>query len=335
MTNPSLRLRLLTIATLALGSLTGCGVTGGTTARKVAPTPETWTAGPWMYKPARFPDRGQELVFTPFTETRTHHSWERRGSRQLVRFTARSATQPTGDFQLAPAEGGSLVITGTYRMTGDSFVRQDSEKDFYRGLAWIWTDDRLTLAKSDVSTIKAYGGGTLTPIEESPLFDALRRGDRAVLLAEPALATKAISERDQLGRSLLYRAAQLDDQGTVALLLAKGVPADLRNAPPFERTPLAAAIRLSRLEVMDQLLAAGADPNIADAFGARPLHIAGEGCGAYRQMIRQLLAAGADPELTNKAGETPRKRLVRAGASGFLPLLDQEIAASRQTPLAE
>ncbi len=297
-----------------------------------SPQPHNWTTGPWIWTPALKPENTHEVTFTPFTEVYTHHTWQRRGPRQLARFTTSSGILPTGDFQLASAEGASLTLGGIYRQQSDHrYAREDRRpNDYYTGAFLEWRGQWFSVADTDLKPLKPYVGSTLVPlIDESPLFAALRRGDRAWIAAQPDLVARVMTERDTLGRTLLYRAAQLDDRETVALLLAKGVPADLHNAPPLQRTALAAAIRMSRLEVLDQLLSAGADANLPDARGARPLHIAGEGSGSYRKLVRRLLAAGANPELTNKAGETPRQRLEKAGATGFLPILIKEISSAK------
>jgi hypothetical protein len=295
--------------------------------------PGNWTAGPWIWTTARVPQSLHEVIFTPFTETYTDHYWQRRGPRRLARHVSVSGTRPTGDFQFVSAEGVPLTLAGIYRQQdGQRYAREDSRpKDYYTGLVLEWRGQGFSVAGTDLKPLKPYVGSTLTPLrDEAPLFAALRRGDRAWIATQPDLVTRVMTERDALGRTLLYRAAQLDDRETLALLLAKGVPADLQNSSPLQRTALAAAIRLSRLDVVDQLLAAGADPNFPDARGSRPLHIAGEGCGSYRKVVRRLLAAGADPALPNKAGETPRQRLEKAHATGFLPILIQEISASEK-----
>lgn len=295
-----------------------------------APQPDTWTAGPWIWTPARMPENLREVTFTPFTEPCTLRTWSRHGPRQLVRLSLSTGIRPTGDFTLVSAEGVPLTFAGTYRKQGGRYVREDSRPaDHYTGLVLEWRGQGFTVAETDLKPLKPYVGSKLVPLaEESPLFSALRRGDRAWIAAQPDLVTRVMSERDMLGRTLLYRAAQLGDRETLGILLSKGVPADLQNAPPLQRTALAAAIRPGHLDIIDQLLAAGADPDFPDARGARPLHIAGEGGRDYTRTVRRLLAAGANPNLTNKAGETPRQRLEKAGASGFLPILVREIAAS-------
>ncbi len=289
-----------------------------------------WIAGPWVWTPTRLPDSRHEVTFTPFTETRTHYTWPRHGPRQLARLHSGTRTRPTGDFRLDSAEGTSLTFSGIYRRQGDNrYAREDLRpKDYYRGLVLEWRGPGFTVADTDLTPIKLYVGSTLLPLEEAPLFSALRRGDRAWIAAQPDLAARVMTERDTLGRSLLYRAAQLNDRETITLFLSMGIPADLPNALPLQRTALAAAIRPGNLEVIDQLLAAKADPNLPDARGARPLHIVGQGTKAYREVVRRLLAAGANPALADNAGRTPRERLERAGAKGWLPILDQEIAAS-------
>ncbi len=56
---------------------------------------------------------------------------------------------------------------------------------------------------------------------------------------------------------------------------------------------------------LSRRLRAGDDPNQADEFGNRPLHLAAQGQSV--ELIRLLLEAGADSSARNAAGQTPRQ----------------------------
>ena len=103
------------------------------------------------------------------------------------------------------------------------------------------------------------------------------------------------------GSSALHVAAFGDDPALLQLLLERGGDANLRNGVTGE-TPLVRAILGGGREQVRLLLAAGADPGLADDNGATPLHAAGAvNAGA---IVLELLEAGAPAHATNSAGET-------------------------------
>ena len=94
-------------------------------------------------------------------------------------------------------------------------------------------------------------------------------------------------------------------------------------------------------EIIQPLLAVGANPNDRDSVGDSPLHLLIKNAApswfrGYTNSLRELLAAGADPNARNASGETPLHRvrngydvelLARAGA-------DPNVASpSGDTPL--
>jgi hypothetical protein len=123
-------------------------------------------------------------------------------------------------------------------------------------------------------------------------------------------------------------AVRNEDPRDLAFLLRLGADpnvADREGARPIEEAPDVARLRMlvghgARFEpggganalaraaqrgdadMVREQLAAGADPNAADAEGWRALHIAAYDDNAA--VVRVLLAAGADPALRNDRGET-------------------------------
>jgi ankyrin repeat protein len=85
----------------------------------------------------------------------------------------------------------------------------------------------------------------------------------------------------------------------VELLLSK-VPADVSVTDKWGRTPLHLA--MSR-EMVELLVAKGANPNARDEDDATPLHLAAP--YPTPEVYEALLDHGADPSLKNKHGATP------------------------------
>ena len=94
-------------------------------------------------------------------------------------------------------------------------------------------------------------------------------------------------------KKIFYEAIETNDLETVLMFLEAGV--DINNQHPFGLTPLHHVVELNRPEMVELLLAAGADPNGKDWEGT-PLYY------LYKdnpEIAIMLLAAGADPNVKN------------------------------------
>ncbi len=108
----------------------------------------------------------------------------------------------------------------------------------------------------------------------------------ALVVAIPVLpATSLAKEKTSLNKELLYAVAR-EDVAAIKTALEKG--ADI-NAEPFGETPLEAAIRRARLEVVQLLLEKGADPNGKDEHGTTPLQWAFRPVGKRERSLVNLL----------------------------------------------
>jgi ankyrin repeat protein len=116
----------------------------------------------------------------------------------------------------------------------------------------------------------------------------------------------------------------------IQFLLSRGVPVSAVDADGL--TALHAAVGAGRLEVARLLLAEGADPNAADAWGGRPLHMFStlgdrareeDGhdnnmCEGAEALLAALLDAGADVNAPTNSGWRLAHALAEFGAFNLL-----------------
>ena len=128
----------------------------------------------------------------------------------------------------------------------------------------------------------------------------------------------------------LRRAIEAQDAGTLAVLLRDGASPNIdldraRGAPTADaRLPaLSYAVHRGCVTCTKVLLAAGADPNIADRSGDFPLHTAIAATGPANEvaLVTALINAGARTDAKNKRGETPAIMAERLGRTESLRVL--------------
>ena len=79
--------------------------------------------------------------------------------------------------------------------------------------------------------------------------------------------------------------------------------ANPNQSDKFEDTPLNKVVRIGDLEMVKLLLKSGADPNKRNKWNNTPLHYAID--KRHLDIIKLLLKAGADPNKANDLGNTP------------------------------
>lgn len=100
---------------------------------------------------------------------------------------------------------------------------------------------------------------------------------------------------------------------TVELLIRRGAHVDYPDGEQ-KWTALHFAARDHKIEIIEVLLTAGADPNAVDVFGNTPLWRAVmEHSPKTASVVKLLVARGSDPEKSNKSGVSPRLLSKRMG----------------------
>ncbi len=109
---------------------------------------------------------------------------------------------------------------------------------------------------------------------------------------------------DHHGRAPLICAAEEGRTGAICALLERG--ANVNSIYRGRGTPLGVAIQIAVSPmIIRMLLEKGADPNIPDAYGSSPLHMAAKDCDDDTEIARDLLEYGADVDARGEKGRTP------------------------------
>ena len=126
----------------------------------------------------------------------------------------------------------------------------------------------------------------------------MRAGISTAIVVAFALAAGA-SQGAAAGRLPLTQAADAGDVVAVRALLSER-PADVNATEPDGATALHYAANRGNLEIVEALLAAGADAAAANRYGVTPVSLASRSGNAL--VVERLLEAGADPNVTIGAG---------------------------------
>lgn len=130
-------------------------------------------------------------------------------------------------------------------------------------------------------------------VGRTALFDCVSRG--CPVLDRLAVAGAPFDTTDSSGNSLLHDVA---DSAMAQSLIERGAPVDVKNTEG--KTALHTAVQKNNTALAALLLAKGAAVNARDNLGNTPLHFV-----QTVEVVSALLDAGANPDLPNKAGVRP------------------------------
>ena len=117
-----------------------------------------------------------------------------------------------------------------------------------------------------------------------------------------------------LGRTPLHCAANGGHKEIIELLIAEG--ADVNAKVEGAGTPLHYAARWGHKEIGKLLIAAGADVNAKNKYGSTPLHSADT-----KEIAELIIAAGADVNAKDKNGRTPLDLSIKFDETDIADLL--------------
>jgi len=117
-----------------------------------------------------------------------------------------------------------------------------------------------------------------------------------ILKTSPARASEYAPD----GFTPVALAAFFGQPAAVKALIAAGADVNAPAKNPLKVAALHAAVAGGKLEIVEALLRAGANPNAQQQQGFRPIHEAGT--KANRALADLLLSHGADPSLPNDTG---------------------------------
>jgi len=135
-------------------------------------------------------------------------------------------------------------------------------------------------------------------------------------------------------RPLLFHAARDGRAEDVRDLLRSGASTSEVNLQDDEsgNTCLGVAARYGHVEIVTDLLAAGADPELRNKVGSTPILAASK--HDHLEVAAALLAAGASPNACNRDGQTPLIAAATYGHGAMVQLLcSQGADRTYRTPL--
>ena len=153
------------------------------------------------------------------------------------------------------------------------------------------------------------------------IIEAAERNECARMKRILALRPHLVNTRDKFGRTPFHIATERSYKDLMQILLAGG--ADINAADRGRKTPLYAACgRQGHAGIVTFLLDNGANVNAATASGDTPLHRAAT--SGNEAVTGLLIDAGADLTAINGNGDTPLHAAVKAGYVRVVRLLAEK-----------
>jgi phosphoglycolate phosphatase-like HAD superfamily hydrolase len=214
---------------------------------------------------------------------------------------------PTHDVGAGKAAGMSTALLDTGRRAGGSTHGADYVVSNLAELAQqLFSGFQLRSQLLDSCT----GQRAATPVPSGAAAMAAVSDDVSTL---ESLGKQELSAACPMGNTPLIWAADASNLRAVQALLSAGVPLDQQGY--LGATAVSRAARRGHTPVLLSLLAAGANPDIANAKLQYPLHFAA--FKQNREALCALLEGGANPFVLDRKGRTPAEdtsdESIRAG----------------------
>ena len=155
------------------------------------------------------------------------------------------------------------------------------------------------------------------------IFEAAATGKMAHLISNLAREPELVNAYSSDGFQPLGLAAYFGHVMAVEYLIKAGAEINSPSRNSLGATPLQSAVAGCHHEIVNLLLAAGADPNIQDKSGYTPLHIAAQ-CGDVKT-AHVLIFGGANLEVTSKDGAQPLDIALASGHNEVAKLIKEGI----------
>ena len=151
------------------------------------------------------------------------------------------------------------------------------------------------------------------------VFEAAATGKMVHLISNLGHKPELANAYSEDGFQPLGLAAYFGHEKIVEYLIKAGAEVNSPSKNSLKVTPLQSAVAGSHLEIVRQLLAAGASPNVRERGGYTPLHTAAHNGDV--EVVRSLIFGGADVEAKSDKKETPLDMALKSGHDEVANLL--------------